>query len=127
LWEPIFFATSSKVRFFSRNVFEDIGSLLNSFRDDNEQMIASFFKFLFGRRVPMNEEAIGKAAGDVWKLLAEQGPIPFRELARSLDEDRDLVAMAVGWLGRENKLTFTVKGNDLVLALKEHELAKSEA
>ena len=73
----------------------------------------------------MNEEAIGSAAGDLWKLLAEQGPIPFRDLAKSLDEDRDLVAMAVGWLARENKLGFKAKGNDLVLALKEHELARS--
>ena len=74
----------------------------------------------------MNEETIGKAAGDIWKLLSEQGPIPFRELAKSLDEDRDLVAMAVGWLGRENKLSFTAKGKDLLLALKENELAKAE-
>jgi hypothetical protein len=88
-------------------------------------MIASFIKMLFGGSVPMNEEAIGKAAGDIWKLLAEQGPIPFRELAKSLDEDRDLVAMAVGWLSRENKLSFEAKGKDLVLALKEHELARS--
>jgi len=73
----------------------------------------------------MNEEAIGKAAGDIWNLLAEQGPIPFRELAKSLGEDRDLVSMAVGWLSRENKIRFTPKGKDLVLALKEHELARS--
>jgi hypothetical protein len=88
-------------------------------------IIASFIKTLSRRCIPMNEEAIGKAAGDIWKLLAEQGPIPFRELAKSLDEDRDLVAMAVGWLSRENKVSFTAKGKDLVLALKEHELAKS--
>jgi hypothetical protein len=73
----------------------------------------------------MNEDAIGKAAGDLWKLLAEQGPIPFRELAKSLGEDRDLVAMAVGWLSRENKLSFIPKGKDLVLSLKDHEHAKS--
>jgi hypothetical protein len=73
----------------------------------------------------MNEEAIGKVAGDIWKLLAEQGPIPYRQLAQNLDEDWDLVSMAVGWLGRENKLSFESKGKDLLLALKEHELAKS--
>jgi len=89
-------------------------------------MIASFIKTLFRGSIPMNEEAIGKAAGGLWKLLAEQGPIPFRDLARSLDEDRDLVATAVGWLSRENKLSFTAKGKDLVLGLKEHELATSE-
>jgi len=91
-----------------------------------KNMIASFLKKLFRGPVPMNEEAIGKAAGDIWNLLAEQGPIPFRELAKSLDEDRDLVAMAVGWLSRENKVSFIAKGKDLILALKEHELAKSE-
>ena len=88
-------------------------------------MIRSLIKKLMRGSVPMNEEAIGKAAGDIWKLLAEQGPIPFRELARSLDEDRDLVAMAVGWLARENKLSFKANGKELILALKEHELAKS--
>jgi hypothetical protein len=90
-------------------------------------MIRSLIKKLMRGSVPMNEEAIGKAAGDIWKLLAEQGPIPFRELARSLDEDRDLVAMAVGWLSRENKLSFQSTGKDLLLGLKEHEPAKSGA
>jgi hypothetical protein len=90
-------------------------------------MITTFIKRLFGRRTLMNEEAIGRAAGDIWKLLAEQGPIPFRELARSLDEDRDLVAMAVGWLSRENKLSFKANGKDVILTLKEQELAKAGA
>lgn len=107
----------------TRNVRGTTGSLLNSRFTD--PMITSFIKALFRGSVPMNEEVIGKAAGDIWRLLAEQGPIPFRELANSLGEDRDLVAMAVGWLGRENKLSFTPKGKALVLALKEHELAKS--
>jgi hypothetical protein len=49
-------------------------------------------------------EAIGNAAGSIWKYLDEQGPVTFTKLARDLDLPRDLVMQGVGWLAREGKI-----------------------
>ncbi len=72
----------------------------------------------------MNEDTIGEAAGSVWKILAEQGPLPFEDLATRLREDRDLASMAIGWLARENKLNFEPQGGDLILSLRGHESSR---
>ena len=75
----------------------------------------------------MSEVTIGEAAGSVWKLLAEQGPLPFEDLANGLGEDRDLASMAIGWLARENKLNFEREGRGILLSLKGHESSKPAA
>ena len=72
----------------------------------------------------MSEVTIGEAAGSVWKLLAEQGPLPFEDLANGLGEDRDLASMAIGWLARENKLHFEREGRNVILSLKGHESSR---
>lgn len=75
----------------------------------------------------MSEVKIGDAAGSVWKLLAEQGPVSFEDLATHLEEDRDLLSMAIGWLARENKLNFEGEGRDIVLSLRGQEAPRPAA
>ncbi len=47
---------------------------------------------------------IGETAGKVWHLLDEQGALPPARIVAQIDEPRDLVMQALGWLAREDKL-----------------------
>lgn len=51
-------------------------------------------------------ESIGVVAGHVWQYLNENEPVTLSKLSREIDAPRDLVMQAVGWLGREGKITF---------------------
>lgn len=56
-------------------------------------------------------QQIGETAGDVWHLLAEEGqPISLAQLAKRIDQPRDMVMQAVGWLAREDKVQIEENG-----------------
>jgi len=61
---------------------------------------------------------IGNAAGVVWRHLAEKGPTALTRLARETGLPDPLALMAVGWLAREEKLTFTREGRATKVALR---------
>lgn len=52
-------------------------------------------------------DVIGRVAGDVWTYLNQNGAVTLSKLAREIGVPRDLVMQAVGWLGREGKISFT--------------------
>lgn len=61
------------------------------------------------------ENQIGIQAGRVWKYLNEHGAVSFKQLEDCLMEDdapmkRVILAMAVGWLARENKVSIFSDG-----------------
>ena len=62
-------------------------------------------------------ESIGQMAGNVWSYLDQHGPVTLSKLARELDVPRDLVMQAVGWLGREGKITFQQGGRSKMISL----------
>ena len=47
---------------------------------------------------------IGETAGTVWRVLSENGPMSVTRLLKAVDEPRDTVMQALGWLARENKV-----------------------
>lgn len=61
---------------------------------------------------------IGEVAGEVWQLLSEGGPQTLASVKKSVKAPADVVAAAIGWLAREDKLGFTLSGKSLKLALK---------
>ena len=57
--------------------------------------------------IPVHQvESIGVAAGLVWHYLNENGSVTLSKLAREIDAPRDMVMQGVGWLAREEKVTF---------------------
>lgn len=62
---------------------------------------------------------IGETAGKIWRQLNAEGEMPLTKLAKDLGEKPDRVAMAVGWLAREDKLLVTSKANSTRVSLKE--------
>ena len=52
----------------------------------------------------MEIETVGENAGKVWRNLNEnRGEISIQELSRKINLSAEDVALAVGWLARENK------------------------
>lgn len=55
---------------------------------------------------PERVESVGVVAGIVWNYLRDSGPVTLSKLAREIDAPRDLVMQGVGWLAREEKISF---------------------
>jgi len=63
-------------------------------------------------------QKIGETAGVVWRYLHEEGAVSLTTLIRELDEPRDLVMQALGWLAREDKIAIQVEKRKQTIALK---------
>jgi hypothetical protein len=61
---------------------------------------------------------IGETAGLVWKALSEKGPLSIAKLIKMVDEPRDLVMQAIGWLAREEKISIEEQGRSRVVSLR---------
>jgi hypothetical protein len=62
---------------------------------------------------------IGSVAGKVWRHLGEKGSSTIAQLTKAVGEPTDLVTMALGWLSRENKVTFSesTKGKSTTMSV----------
>lgn len=61
---------------------------------------------------------IGNSAGKLWHYLEENPLSTVEDAAKSLKVKENVVAMAAGWLAREDKLDFQLHGKIVRLALK---------
>ena len=64
----------------------------------------------------MENTRIGLNAGKVWRILNEKGELSMFELCRELGLTFEEVAVAIGWLARENKISF--RETDTMLFVK---------
>ena len=55
------------------------------------------------------QNQIGTLAGEIWKLLKDKGEQKLSGLPKALGQKAADVHMALGWLAREEKVTFTQK------------------
>jgi len=61
---------------------------------------------------------IGETAGDIWHLLAEERePISLAQVAKRIDQPRDIVMQAIGWLAREDKIHIEENGRTRYVSL----------
>jgi len=67
----------------------------------------------------MSIEKIGKNAGNIWKTLKEHGQMSSNALKKTTHLSEKDVNMGLGWLARENKLSFEQKGNQTLISLTE--------
>ncbi len=64
------------------------------------------------------QERIGDVAGEVWRFLEKNGESSLSAIGDSLDAPRSKVHMAVGWLAREDKLSFRENGRGTLYSLR---------
>jgi hypothetical protein len=61
---------------------------------------------------------IGEAAGAVWTILTDHGPLSLAKLVKTVDQPRDTVMQAIGWLAREGKILIEEEGRSRVISLR---------
>jgi predicted HTH transcriptional regulator len=67
----------------------------------------------------MSIEKIGENAGNIWKTLKEKGQMSSSALKKTTRLSEKDINMGLGWLARENKLSFEQKGNQTLIRLAE--------
>lgn len=67
----------------------------------------------------MNIESIGTWAGEVYKALESQETkmLGLKGIKKATKLKKDEIMAALGWLGREGKITLTMDDEDLVVTL----------
>ena len=65
------------------------------------------------------ESIFGVKAGIVWEVLNQNGPSNIDNLVKVTGLRRELVYGALGWLGRENKITVERRGRAMVFSLRQ--------
>ena len=65
-------------------------------------------------------DQIGETAGEIWHLLAEEkDPVSLAQVAKRIDEPRDVIMQAIGWLAREDKVRIEENGRTRYVTLAE--------
>jgi hypothetical protein len=67
------------------------------------------------------ESIFGTNAGIVWQALSKNGPNNIADIAKVTSLSREDVLGALGWLGRENKITLKRRGRAVIFSLSEWE------
>jgi hypothetical protein len=62
-------------------------------------------------------QQIGETAGAIWELLDNNGPSTIAKLVKQVDQSRDTVMQALGWLAREEKIEIVEKGRSRIVSL----------
>ena len=61
---------------------------------------------------------IGEFAGIIWHKLNEKGPLTPTQIKKETNASDFLVNAAIGWLAREDKITFSTSGKTFKISLK---------
>lgn len=67
----------------------------------------------------MLKSDIGINAGTIWQLLSEKGILSVGELEELTGYKDSMILLALGWLARENKISFSVKDGSLFVELSK--------
>ena len=69
----------------------------------------------------MEKKRIGSNAGKVWRILNEKGELSMFTLCHELGLTFEDVAIAIGWLARENKIQLRKKEGMLYASIENVE------
>ena len=61
---------------------------------------------------------VGETAGKIWHLLNDSGAQTVTQLKKKLNGSGELVAFALGWLAREDKVAISQDKRSLKVVLK---------
>ncbi|MFH1368776.1 MAG: winged helix-turn-helix domain-containing protein [Elusimicrobiota bacterium] len=64
------------------------------------------------------QEIVGKAAGDIWQYLKENGPSTALKIKSALGISNSILHLGLGWLSREGKVEIAESGHTLNISLK---------
>ena len=58
-----------------------------------------------------------ESAGKIWNYLSDKGEVTINKLRKDMDLDDNFTYMGLGWLSREDKLTYTQKPKSITVKL----------
>lgn len=64
------------------------------------------------------QETIVESAGQIWNYLNEKGEVTTSKMKKELGIDENFAAMGLGWLAREDKVSFVRKGAHTKISLR---------
>lgn len=64
------------------------------------------------------QESIVETAGKIWNYLHENGEVTTKKLQKELDLNDNFASMGLGWLAREDKVSFAKKGSYTKVSLR---------
>lgn len=67
----------------------------------------------------MLKRKIGENAGIIWRLLADKGALSIREVVEHTNFNALDMRMALGWLSKEDKISFVKRDGKLYINLQE--------
>ncbi|HUS74735.1 MAG TPA: winged helix-turn-helix domain-containing protein [Methanothrix sp.] len=67
---------------------------------------------------PTVESVFGMKAGIVWEALNQDGPSTITDLVKATNLKREHIYGALGWLGRESKISMERRGRAIVFSLR---------
>lgn len=63
-------------------------------------------------------QELGATAGEVWHFLEANGETSWRQIEKRIGRPQRLVAMGIGWLAREDKVTIREEAGVYYVSLK---------
>ena len=63
---------------------------------------------------------IGKIAGKIWEILGVNENVSISQLPKMLNEKPVVVYQALGWLAREDKITYHIEKNKTFVSLSDN-------
>lgn len=69
------------------------------------------------------KDKVIETAGKAWKLLGEKGQVDVNQIPKLLGEKEEVVYQSLGWLAREDKISYATKSSKSFVSLVEGELA----
>ena len=63
------------------------------------------------------QEQIIESAGQIYNYLADKGEVTINKMTKDLDLDENFVSMGLGWLSREDKISYTRKPKSVSVKL----------
>ncbi len=67
------------------------------------------------------KERVGLTAGTIWNLLSNKEEISVTQLPKVVKEKPLVIHQALGWLARENKISYREEGLKLFITLTQAE------
>lgn len=64
---------------------------------------------------------IGLAAGEIWQVLDKYNEISFTKLSKTVNRDKPMLLMSLGWLAREGHIKLVQDGDDYRITLVRKE------
>ena len=69
----------------------------------------------------MKIEMIGEAAGRVWEVLGSKDEVGIAQLPKLLKLKTDITYQALGWLAREDKISYRDRNGKVYVSLSSSE------